>query len=76
MKIWGLDFGDCHKSIFAHDDTVTGLKFLPYTHQVFTCGKDGVLKHWDTDIFERIVTLKGDFFFFFTSSVVTYDYGY
>ena len=18
-KIWGLDFGDCHKSIFAHD---------------------------------------------------------
>ena len=20
VKIWGLDFGDCHKSIFAHDD--------------------------------------------------------
>lgn len=20
LKIWGLDFGDCHKSIFAHDD--------------------------------------------------------
>lgn len=20
MKIWGLDFGDCHKSIFAHND--------------------------------------------------------
>jgi len=20
IKIWGLDFGDCHKSIFAHDD--------------------------------------------------------
>lgn len=20
MKIWGLDFGDCHKSIFAHAD--------------------------------------------------------
>lgn len=19
-KIWGLDFGDCHKSLFAHDD--------------------------------------------------------
>lgn len=19
-KLWGLDFGDCHKSIFAHDD--------------------------------------------------------
>lgn len=20
MKIWGLDFGDCHRSLFAHDD--------------------------------------------------------
>lgn len=20
VKIWGMDFGDCHKSIFAHDD--------------------------------------------------------
>lgn len=20
IKIWGLDFGDCHKSIFAHAD--------------------------------------------------------
>lgn len=20
LKIWGLDFGDCHKSIFAHSD--------------------------------------------------------
>lgn len=20
LKIWGLDFGDCHKSIFAHGD--------------------------------------------------------
>ena len=20
VKLWGLDFGDCHKSIFAHDD--------------------------------------------------------
>lgn len=21
VKIWGLDFGDCHRSLFAHDDT-------------------------------------------------------
>lgn len=20
LKIWGLDFGDCHKSLFAHAD--------------------------------------------------------
>ena len=22
IKIWGLDFGDCHRSIFAHDDSI------------------------------------------------------
>ncbi|MBD4020677.1 hypothetical protein GUI04_17105, partial [Xanthomonas citri pv. citri] len=26
IKIWGLDFGDCHKSIFAHADSVTAVK--------------------------------------------------
>ena len=41
VKLWGLDFGDCHKSMFAHDDTVTGLRFIPNTHMFFTCGKDG-----------------------------------
>lgn len=23
VKIWGLDFGDCHRSLFAHQDSVT-----------------------------------------------------
>lgn len=22
IKIWGLDFGDCHRSIFAHSDSI------------------------------------------------------
>ena len=22
LKFWGLDFGDCHRSIFAHSDSV------------------------------------------------------
>ena len=26
IRIWGLDFGDCHKSLFAHDDSVMGIK--------------------------------------------------
>ena len=26
IRIWGLDFGDCHKSLFAHDDSVTSVK--------------------------------------------------
>ena len=33
VKIWGLDFGDCHKSLFAHDDSITGLRFLPNTQK-------------------------------------------
>ena len=59
VKIWGLDFGDCHKSIFAHDDSVTGVQFVPNTHYFFTVGKDGQLKQWDADNYERIITLKG-----------------
>jgi U3 small nucleolar RNA-associated protein 12 len=59
VKIWGLDFGDCHKSIFAHDDTVTALQFVPNTHMFFTAGKDGKIKQWDADNFERILTLEG-----------------
>lgn len=58
IKIWGLDFGDCHKSIFAHDDSVTGLSFVPGTHYIFTCGKDGKVKQWDADIYQKIVTLQ------------------
>ena len=26
IRIWGLDFGDCHKSLFAHDDSIMGVK--------------------------------------------------
>ncbi|XP_059475332.1 WD repeat-containing protein 3 [Neocloeon triangulifer] len=59
VKIWGLDFGDCHKSIFAHDDSIKGLKFVPKTHYFFTCGKDGRVKQWDADNYERILTLDG-----------------
>lgn len=28
LKIWGLDFGDCHKSIFAHADRCDALVLL------------------------------------------------
>lgn len=44
IKIWGLDFGDCHKSIFAHDDSVTAVQFIPNTHMFFSCGKDGKVR--------------------------------
>ena len=28
VKLWGLDFGDCHKSIFAHADSVSRVSIL------------------------------------------------
>lgn len=57
IKIWGLDFGDCHRSIFAHEDSIMGVQFAAKTHYAFSVGKDGKLKEWDCDKFERIITL-------------------
>ena len=47
------------RSLFAHDDSVTGLRFVPRTHHFFTCGKDGLVKQWDADSHQRIQTLEG-----------------
>lgn len=49
IKIWGLDFGDCHKSIFAHDDSVMQVAFEKKSHYFWTVGKDKFLKYWDGD---------------------------
>lgn len=49
VKIWGLDFGDCHKSIFAHQESVTGVQFVHGTHYFFSISKDKVVKYWDGD---------------------------
>jgi len=58
VKIWGMDFGDCHRSLFAHEDSIMSVQFVGKTHYFFTVGKDGKLKEWDADKFERIVTLN------------------
>ena len=57
LKIWGLDFGDCHKSLFAHQDSVMAAAFVPKTHYVFTAGKDRMVKYWDADKFELLLEL-------------------
>uniref|UniRef100_A0A8B9P921 WD repeat domain 3 n=1 Tax=Apteryx owenii TaxID=8824 RepID=A0A8B9P921_APTOW len=59
VKIWGLDFGDCHRSLFAHDDSVMYLQFVAKSHLFFTAGKDNKIKQWDADKFEHIQTLEG-----------------
>lgn len=72
VKIWGLDFGDCHKSIFAHNESIMGVCFeggqqgggllggrQGASHHFWTVGKDGLLKHWDGDRFQLIQQLEG-----------------
>eukprot|EP01050_Picozoa_sp_SAG11_P004153 SAG11_NODE_258_length_11542_cov_35.970899_10_plen_109_part_00 len=59
VKIWGLDFGDCHKSIFAHSESIMALAFVPRTHYFFSGGKDGLVKYWDADKFEQILAIHG-----------------
>lgn len=59
VKLWGLDFGDCHKSFLAHQDVVTGVKFLGSSHYVASVSKDKTVKLWDGDSFEYILTLSG-----------------
>ena len=58
LKIWGLDFGDCHRSLLAHADALTAVAFVPRTHYIFTASRDKTLKYWDADHFEQILTLQ------------------
>lgn len=65
-RIWGLDFGDCHKSIFAHEDSIMAVAFVPTNkegngHNFFSASKDRVIKYWDGDKFEQIQRLAGHF---------------
>ncbi|KAH8118406.1 WD-repeat-containing protein [Phellopilus nigrolimitatus] len=61
VKIWGLDFGDCHKSIFAHDESIMQVAFEKgsNSHYFWTVSKDKLLKYWDGDKFENIQKLEG-----------------
>jgi U3 small nucleolar RNA-associated protein 12 len=54
LKLWGLDFGDCHRSMIAHEDSVTCVRFQPQTHFFFSAGKDGTIKYWDADRYEQV----------------------
>ncbi|KAM4048633.1 LOW QUALITY PROTEIN: WD repeat-containing protein 3 [Anomaloglossus baeobatrachus] len=57
IKIWGLDFGDCHRSI-GHDDSVMFLQFVPDA-LFFSAGKDRRVKQWDADKYQQVQTLEG-----------------
>ncbi|KAI1436335.1 WD domain-containing protein [Xylaria sp. CBS 124048] len=64
VRIWGLDFGDCHKAIIAHQDSILQVQFVPNNregngHHFFSASKDHTVKYWDGDKFEQIQRLHG-----------------
>ena len=64
VRLWGLDFGDCHKAFFAHQDSIMQVAFVPHNqdgngHHFFSASKDEVIKYWDGDKFEQIQKLDG-----------------
>ncbi|KAB8271899.1 hypothetical protein BDV30DRAFT_212909 [Aspergillus minisclerotigenes] len=64
VRLWGLDFGDCHKAFLAHEDSIMGVAFVPHNrdgngHNFFSASKDRVIKYWDGDKFEHIQKLSG-----------------
>jgi U3 small nucleolar RNA-associated protein 12 len=64
VRLWGLDFGDCHKAFFAHQDSIMQVTFVPHGqdgngHHFFSASKDRIIKYWDGDKFERIQKLEG-----------------
>ena len=59
IKLWGLDFGDTHRTLHGHQDSVTDLRFVRRTHNFFTTSKDGTVRYWDGDRFQQILLLAG-----------------
>ena len=59
IKIWGLDYGDTHRTLHGHEDSITDLRFVKRTHNFFTTSKDGTVRYWDADRFEQILLLNG-----------------
>ena len=66
VRLWGLDFGDCHKAFFAHQDSILQVAFVPNNqdgngHHFFSSSKDRMIKYWDGDKFEQIQRIDGHF---------------
>jgi U3 small nucleolar RNA-associated protein 12 len=44
MRPEATNFGDFHQSLFAHEDSVMAVKFVPRTHYFFSAGKLTLLR--------------------------------
>ena len=58
VRLWDMDFGHSIKSIFAHQEAVTVVKFIPETHYLLSGSKDGHVKFWDADTYQLIMDLE------------------
>ena len=58
LRIWGMDFGNCHKFIFAHDESIMHVSFVPDTHYIFSAGRDHKIKYWDGDSHELVMVFE------------------
>jgi len=61
LKIWGLKFGDIHKSMFIHQESITCVRFVRDTHYVFTASKDREVKMIDTDTYDEVFVFDAFF---------------
>ncbi|GIY73279.1 WD repeat-containing protein 3, partial [Caerostris extrusa] len=66
IRIWSMEFGSCNKRLkianekgLPNDKSITCLQFLPKTHLFFSGSKDHLVRQWDADNFQKIITLKG-----------------
>ena len=61
IKIWGMDFGDCHRSIFAHDDSIMALQVsvLPvvFASGHRCCLQEGVIVYKRVSLFTSDVVV-------------------
>ncbi|CAK5075160.1 unnamed protein product [Meloidogyne enterolobii] len=58
VRIWGLDFGDCHRSLFAHDGNVTCVQFCINMADDEKLFWSAGIKQWDAVTFNHIQTLN------------------
>lgn len=64
VRIWGLDFGDCHRILLKHTDAIMQVAFVPHNsdgngHHFFSASKDKTIRYWDGDKFQHIQRLDG-----------------
>lgn len=59
VKIWGLEFGDCHRSLSAGADSIMSCKFVWGTYFFVTASKDRSVRYWCAEKFEEIQRMDG-----------------